>query len=266
MENNLIKVLIGDDTAAYGIKIASQLRKNNLFVYTRPKDGNRIFEAICKSCPDVAVLNISMPNMDALMLMNKLRQTNTPAPEFIITSPISNSYIERQAIDSGAAYFITEPFEPETLCSIIKSIVRKNISDSCTDIEMIVTEIIHSLGVPAHIKGYHYLRTAILEAVKNNNILGSITKELYPSVAKIYNTTSPRVERAIRHAIEISWDRCDEDVLNSFFGCTIDMNKGKPTNSEFIALVSDKLRIRYKYAIHRNITNYTENFELQTGI
>jgi two-component system response regulator (stage 0 sporulation protein A) len=91
MENNLIKVLIGDDTAAYGIKIASQLRKNNLFVYTRPKDGNRIFEAICKSCPDVAVLNISMPNMDALMLMNKLRQTNTPAPEFIITSPISNS-------------------------------------------------------------------------------------------------------------------------------------------------------------------------------
>ena len=115
--------------------------------------------------------------------------------------------------------------------------------------EIVVTDIIHQLGVPAHIKGYHYLRTAILYSIEDKNLLDSVTKLLYPTVASIYDTTSSRVERAIRHAIEIAWDRGNVDTLNSFFGYTVDTSKGKPTNSEFIALITDKLRLRYKSAL-----------------
>ena len=114
-----------------------------------------------------------------------------------------------------------------------------------------MTDIIHQLGVPAHIKGYHYLRTAILHSIEDKKLLDSVTKLLYPTVASIYDTTSSRVERAIRHAIEIAWDRGNVDTLNSFFGYTVDTGKGKPTNSEFIALITDKLRLRYKAALRR---------------
>ena len=116
------------------------------------------------------------------------------------------------------------------------------------DFEMLVTEIIHQIGVPAHIKGYTYLRDAIVLAVKDQNIINFITKELYPTVARAYGTTSSRVERAIRHAIEVAWDRGDEDVLNAYFGYTILNSRGKPTNSEFIAMIADKLRLKYRKA------------------
>jgi two-component system response regulator (stage 0 sporulation protein A) len=175
--------------------------------------------------------------------------------EFIITSAIQNSFIERQVFESGAAYFLVKPFEAENLCSIIKSIAQKTASADCTDAEIIVTNIIHKLGVPAHIKGYHYLRTAILEASKDRRLLDSITKCLYPLVAEKYSTTPSRVERAIRHAIELAWDRGNAEVLESFFGYTINTYRGKPTNSEFIALITDKLILQRKSAIAINKTN-----------
>ena len=176
----------------------------------------------------------------------------TQPPAFIITSDVKNSFIERQVIQSGASYYLTHPFEAETLCSIIKSVARKTVSPDCNDIEIIVTDIICKLGVPAHIKGYQYLRTAILNAVNDISLMNCVTKQLYPSVARQYGTTASRVERAIRHAIEIAWERGNTETLNSFFGYSIKCCHGRPTNSEFIALVTDKLRLQIKTVSQMN--------------
>jgi two-component system response regulator (stage 0 sporulation protein A) len=172
-------------------------------------------------------------------------------PAFIITSSYDNEFIERQVMESGAFYYLLKPYDAEDLCSVIKNAMAEKISNLSDDMEIVVTDIIHQLGVPAHIKGYHYLRTAILYSIEDKNLLDSVTKLLYPTVAGIYETTSSRVERAIRHAIEIAWDRGNIDTLNSFFGYTVDTSKGKPTNSEFIALITDKLRLQYKSVLRR---------------
>lgn len=249
MTKEKIKVLVGNDTADYGVKIASQLRDSGLYAYTRKGDGNVILESIINDVPDVVVADLTLPGMDAIALMKKVGEISDKKPEFIIISEIKNSFIERQAIENGASYFIVKPFETENLCSVVKSLVRKNIEGECDDMEIIVTDIIHRLGVPAHVKGYYYLRTAILKSIEDSQLMDSITKRLYPLVAETYETTSSRVERAIRHAIDIAWNRGSSETLNSFFGCTVDMYRGKPTNSEFIALVTDKLRLQYKSLI-----------------
>ena len=156
-------------------------------------------------------------------------------------------------MQNGAAYFMLKPFEVgmlgERIISLTQdseSIETKANESQPQDMEIVVTEVIHQLGVPAHIKGYHYLREAILCSLEDKELLESVTKQLYPTVAKKFMTTSSRVERAIRHAIEIAWDRGNLDTLNSFFGYTVNTCKGKPTNSEFIALITDKLRLQYK--------------------
>lgn len=154
-------------------------------------------------------------------------------------------------MDNGASRFLLKPYDADDLCSAINSAIGDRADSLSDDMEVVVTDIIHQLGVPAHIKGYHYLRTAILHSIEDKKLLDSVTKLLYPTVASIYDTTSSRVERAIRHAIEIAWDRGNVDTLNSFFGYTVDTGKGKPTNSEFIALITDKLRLRYKAALRR---------------
>lgn len=136
----------------------------------------------------------------------------------------------------------------ERILSLVRGNGIRQTGDNAQDMEVVVTEVIHQLGVPAHIKGYHYLREAILASLEQKELLESVTKMLYPTVAKKFDTTSSRVERAIRHAIEIAWDRGNLDTLNSFFGYTVNTCKGKPTNSEFIALITDKLRLQYKPA------------------
>jgi len=244
--NNKIKVLIGDDSAESGVSIANKLRERGLYAYTRRKDCNVLFESIRSDSPDIAVLDISAQNGDAVSIMKRVRDSGIKAPAFIITSSYDNEFIERQVMDNGASYYLLKPYDADDLCSVIKSAMQEKISHISDDMEIVVTDIIHQLGVPAHIKGYHYLRTAILYSIENKTLLDSITKMLYPTVAGIYETTSSRVERAIRHAIEIAWDRGNIDTLNSFFGYTVDTSKGKPTNSEFIALVTDKLRLQYK--------------------
>jgi len=247
MNNYQIKVLIADDSADFGIRIASKLRQQNIFAYTRRKDGLVILENIKKDNPDVVITDLSLPNLDAVAIMNSVSQSGC-STKFIVTSPIQNSYIEKQVIENGASYFLVEPIGTDTLCSIIKSVAHVSTSRECTDLELIVTDIIHSLGIPAHIKGYQYLRTAIMMAIEDNNIINSVTKVLYPSVAEKYSTTSSRVERAIRHAIEVAWDRGDIDTLTSYFGYTIQNNRGKPTNSEFIAMIADNLRLKNKFS------------------
>ncbi|MEG1965642.1 MAG: sporulation transcription factor Spo0A, partial [Oscillospiraceae bacterium] len=174
-------------------------------------------------------------------------------------SSFDNNSLENEVLSSGASYYFIKPMTPDTMVERIVqfSDTRKPTDtilscstkfDKQTDIEILVTEIIHQIGVPAHIKGYHYLRQSIILATENPEIINSITKELYPTIAQKYQTTPSRVERAIRHAIEVAWDRGDLDILNSYFGYTVNNGRGKPTNSEFIAMISDKLRLKLKSA------------------
>lgn len=249
--NNKVRVLIGDDSAENGVSVANKLRERGMYAYTRRKDCNVILESIRNDPPDVAVLDITAQNGDVVSIMKRVRDSGGKFPVFIVTSQYDNEFIERQVMDNGASKFLLCPFDPDDLCAAISSALGDRANSLSDDMEVVVTDMIHQLGVPAHIKGYHYLRTAILYSIEDKTLLDSVTKMLYPTVAGIYDTTSSRVERAIRHAIEIAWDRGNVDTLNSFFGYTVDTSKGKPTNSEFIALITDKLRLRYKSALRR---------------
>ena len=230
-----IKVLIGDDSAEYGIACASSLRAAGLYVITRRKDGRTLVDAIQHDAPDVVIVDAVLPNLDAMELMRRVRSGTGKQPYFIVTSAYDSAFIEKQAMESGASYFMLKPFNLEMLGQRIIRLVQGDQKEPTKeieeDLEFVVTETIHQLGVPAHI---------------NQELLESVTKMLYPAVAKHFDTTSSRVERAIRHAIEIAWDRGDLDTLNTFFGYTVNTAKGKPTNSEFIALITDKLRLQYR--------------------
>lgn len=245
LDKRKIKVLIGDDSAEYGITCANALRSQGFYVMTRRRDGRVILDAIRNDNPDVVVMDAVMPTLDAIEVLEK-SQILEVRPLFIVTSAYENEFIARQVLEKGASYFMLKPFDIVTLGSRIEDLLRGNSSSARSDdLEVVITDMIHQLGVPAHIKGYHYLRAAILSAVQDKTLMESVTKMLYPTVAKQFHTTSSRVERAIRHAIEIAWDRGDLDVINSFFGYTVNNCKGKPTNSEFIALLTDKLRLQY---------------------
>lgn len=251
---NKIKILVGDDSVESGISVANFLRSYGFSAMTRQKDGLAIFEAIKSESPDVVLVDAVLPHMDAIELIKKTSTSVYKKPRFIISTAYDNPFMEKQLMENGASMFLLKPYEMKTLAERIKAllsdtnengiIISKN-NDS-EDMEVIVTDIIHQIGVPAHIKGYHYLREAIMLSVYDSEMLESVTKVLYPTVAKKFSTTSSRVERAIRHAIEIAWDRGDLDTLNSFFGYTVNTGKGKPTNSEFIALITDKLRLKFK--------------------
>ena len=215
-----------------------------------------ILDAVRSEAPEVVLIDAVMPNLDAIGLIRKIMQSSYKKPMFIVTSSYENSFIEQQVMNAGASYFMLKPFDVKVLGERIKMMLDIDTditSDSAfsrrgqnPNLEIIVTDIIHQIGVPAHIKGYHYLREAIIASVNDKEMLESVTKVLYPAVAKKFRTTPSRVERAIRHAIEIAWDRGDIDTLNSFFGYTINTGKGKPTNSEFIALITDKICLKYK--------------------
>ncbi|MBO5343835.1 MAG: sporulation transcription factor Spo0A [Ruminococcus sp.] len=250
--NNKVKVLIGDDSAGTGVSIANKLREKGMYAYTRRKDCGIIVESIRNDPPDAAVLDITAPDGDAVTIMKKVRELGVKFPAFIVTSDFDNEFIERQVMENGGAKFLLKPYDADDLFNAITSALGDRVNSLSDDMEIVITDIIHQLGVPAHIKGYHYLRSAILYSIEDKTLLESVTKMLYPTVATTYDTTSSRVERAIRHAIEIAWDRGNVDTLNSFFGYTVDTCKGKPTNSEFIALITDKLRLRYKSVLRNH--------------
>lgn len=256
------KILIADENA-----VQRQSLKNALISrgYTNIEEASNGEEAVIKigqSHPDVAIIDLWLSKLDGIGVIRKCHTLNfTPdmPPAFIMVSMVSNQNILTEATNAGADHCLLKPYDIESLCSYIVSLVanRKGAdegvlgmtiqsSDRTPDIETQVTKIIHQIGVPAHIKGYQYLRTAILLTVNDSDIINSVTKVLYPSVAKKYQTTTSRVERAIRHAIEVAWDRGDVDTLNSYFGYTVQNNRGKPTNSEFIAMIADNLRLKYK--------------------
>ncbi len=252
MEKQL-RVVIADDKTELGRACAEVLRTNGMEVVLTPKDGNCVVSEISAHTPDAVIMDMFMPNMDSIGVLSKI--ASMPAevkPSVIVMSGYDNPQFEHEALSHGADYYLLKPFDVNTLPDRIKSMRRWHaipsapVHDSRNELELLITDIIHQIGVPAHIKGYHYLRESIILAVNQPEIINSVTKQLYPTVAKTFATTSSRVERAIRHAIEVAWDRGDIDVLNSYFGYTIHNERGKPTNSEFIAMIADKLRLRMK--------------------
>ena len=251
-----IKVLIGDNSSEFGLTWASLLKKEGMFAATRSKNGKVLLESIRNDMPEFLIVEAKMPELDAASLLEAVRRGRGTLPITIVVSNIHSPELEKEVMDAGAAYFMVKPFAPEIMVNKIRSLKGyKSLSvpqmhKEITNLEYVVTDMIHKIGIPAHIKGYHYLRTAIILSINDNEMINSITKMLYPTVAQKYATTSSRVERAIRHAIEIAWDRGDVDVLNSLFGYTIHTSRGKPTNSEFIALIADKLRLEYFPDLH----------------
>ena len=249
-------VLITEEHKETCAKCAAVLKNNGLETILSPKDGLKVISMIREHRPLVVLMDAFMPHLDAIGVMNELKNSGySPLPVFMTQSSFDNSKLEGELIRAGAAYHFLKPFDNEVLAERILQIsgLKKGTRPAVTqprenDLEVMVTEIILQIGVPAHIKGYHYLRDSIILAVQDPEIINSITKLLYPTVAKKNSTTSSRVERAIRHAIEVAWDRGDVDVLNSYFGYTIHNLRGKPTNSEFIAMIADKLRLRLKNA------------------
>lgn len=250
--NEKIKILIGDDSLEFGVNLANSLRNLDFYVIVRPKDGKILLDAIRNEQPDVVICDAILPSFDAIELLKRVK-SDRYVPKIIVTSTYNNQFVERSVMENGASYFFLRPVNAEVLASRIRellgvSIVSGEVSNynkNPFNLDLIITDIIHQVGVPAHIKGYHYLREAIKCSIGDSEMLECVTKLLYPTVAKRFQTTQSRVERAIRHAIEIAWDRGNLDTINGIFGCTIDASKGKPTNSEFIAMITDKIRLSY---------------------
>lgn len=251
-----MKVLIADDNKEFCAQAAALLHTYGYETVFVAKDGIKVTQAILDQRPNVALIDVFMPRLDAIGVMKAVREDEQSyKPLFMMMSTFDNGILERELLSAGAAYYFLRPFDVNMLVERIvqlsglkrtDNVSRITDSKRMPSLEVTVTDIIHQIGVPAHIKGYHYLREAIMMAVNDPEIINSVTKQLYPAVAKRFSTTSSRVERAIRHAIEVAWDRGDVDVLTSYFGYTIHNTKGKPTNSEFIAMISDKLRLKIR--------------------
>ncbi len=222
-------------------------------------NGKESLEIIEEKEPDVIILDIIMPHMDGLAVLGKIKQMELKKkPNVIMLTAFGQEEVTKNAVNLGASYFILKPFDLDNLADQIRQVYGMPVSDSRPlkqkstkenekfDLETSITHIIHEIGVPAHIKGYMYLREAITMVYNDIELLGSITKVLYPDIAKKFNTTASRVERAIRHAIEVAWSRGNIESISSLFGYTVNVSKAKPTNSEFIAMVADRLRLEHK--------------------
>ena len=256
----MTKILIADENASQRQSLKNELVRCGYRNIEEASNGEEALIKVGRYHPDIVIIDVWLSKLDGIGVIRNCRSLNFSPdlpPSFIVVSLVSNQNIFMEATQAGAELCLLKPYNIDSLCEHMNSIVSRRIrgegglpavgSDNRTpDIETQVTKIIHQIGVPAHIKGYQYLRTAILMTVKDSDVINSVTKILYPTVAKKYQTTTSRVERAIRHAIEVAWDRGDVDTLNSYFGYTIQNNRGKPTNSEFIAMIADNLRLKYK--------------------
>ena len=269
-----ITVLIADDNQDFSRTLATYLgNQDDMEIIGVAKDGLEAVDIIKEKSPDIAILDVIMPHLDGLGVLERVNNSSNEynkRPICIMLSAVGQDKITQKAISLGAEYYMVKPFDIELLIQRIREIKnfkprggnggfdyreqRKlpyiNIpKDKEEDnLEALVTNIIHGVGVPAHIKGYQYLREAIMMVVKDIDVINQITKSLYPQIAQKFSTTPSRVERAIRHAIEVAWGRGEVDLMQNIFGYTVSANKGKPTNSEFIAMIADKLRLEIKTA------------------
>ena len=269
-----ITLLIADDNQDFSQTLARYLEKQeDMEVIGIAKDGLEAVDMITNTIPDIALIDIIMPQLDGIGVLERIGKMNaTKKPTCIMLSAVGQDKITQRAISLGAEYYVVKPFDIEILINRIRQIKNyipnNNNSNNVIareaksqyisipegkkkekqSLEALVTNVIHEVGVPAHIKGYQYLREAIIMVVNDIDVINQITKSLYPKIANKYNTTPSRVERAIRHAIEVAWGRGEQKAVESIFGYTISASKGKPTNSEFIAMIADKLRLELKSA------------------
>ncbi len=261
-----LKVLIAEDNPRIASTLESILQEDSEIEVTgKAEDGVEALALVEETEPDVLLLDLIMPKLDGLGVLEKIHKDSNGAkrPEVIVISAIAQERVTESAFELGAAYYVLKPFDREVILSrvqhfkpgaktkFIMAPEERIRSDQAAryNLESDVTNIIHEIGVPAHIKGYQYLRDAIMMSVDDSEMLNSITKILYPSIAKQHNTTPSRVERAIRHAIEVAWSRGKVDTIDELFGYTVHNGKGKPTNSEFVALIADKIRLEQKMRV-----------------
>ena len=268
-----ITIIIADDNKEFAMTLLNFLEgQEDMEVIGVAKDGKEAYEMILNVEPDIVLLDVIMPNVDGLGVLEKIQSSSmTKKPMCIMLSAVGQDKITQKAIALGAQYYVIKPIDIEILARrirelkhyqvapAIESIINREVKSQYIEIlpekrkdekslEALVTNIIHEVGVPAHIKGYQYLREAIIMVVTNIDVINQITKQLYPEIAKTFKTTPSRVERAIRHAIEVAWGRGQIEVVENIFGYTVNAAKGKPTNSEFIAMIADKLRLELKSA------------------
>ena len=254
-----IQILIADDNREFvGLLREFISEKQDMEIVGVAHTGHDVLQLMKQQIPDVLILDIIMPVMDGIGVLEQLEDMDGEKPKIIMLTAFGQEDMTRRALELGASYYILKPFDMELLVSRIRQVAQgssvssvnqpsKNaVSPKSRNVETNVTLVIHEIGVPAHIKGYQYLREAITMVFKEVEILGSVTKVLYPRIAEKYNTTPSRVERAIRHAIEVAWGRGNVDAIRNVFGYTVNMNKPKPTNSEFIAMIADKLRMEHR--------------------
>lgn len=256
----MLKILVTDDNKEFNGLLTSYLSMEPDFeIIGSAYNGKEALELVKEKSPDVLLLDIIMPHLDGIGVLEALAQMELEKrPHVIMLTAFGHENITRRAVELGAAYYILKPFSMETLAERIRQLDGSAAAQPVSEpaplkkdtrkppLEEEVTEILHQIGIPAHIKGYLYLRDAIIMVVEDIDLLGSVTKVLYPNIAERFNTTPSRVERAIRHAIEVAWSRNNIDVIKKFFGYTIKTEKGKPTNSEFIAMMADRLRLNNK--------------------
>ena len=261
-----IKIVIADDNIEFTEILKDFFsQRDDIEVVGVAKDGEEALKLLVSLEPDIALLDIIMPQLDGIGVLERINALpNKIKTNFIILSAIGQDTIIQRTMMLGAEYYMIKPLDLELLARRIKEVKcglveapqyacvsqKKTpyITENLDSVETLITNIIHEVGIPAHIKGYQYIREAIALAVKDMEVINSITKLLYPTLARKFKTTPSRVERAIRHAIEVAWTRGKMDVNNSMFGNTISASKGKPTNSEFIAMIADKLRLEMKSA------------------
>ena len=257
---NCTTVIIADNAEDFCSSLTNALLGAKGFqVLGSANDGEQAINLVRERKPDVLVLDLMLAKKDGLAVLKAISAMEHK-PVTLATSRFVTDYVASAAANLGVRYLMVKPCDMSALVERLEEIrggnsQQKSLSQrtGTTNIESMVTNIIHEIGVPAHIKGYQYLREAIIIAVNDMDVINAITKVLYPQVAKTFQTTPSRVERAIRHAIEVAWDRGDLDTLQRFFGYTVSNTKGKPTNSEFIALIADKLQLQLKGA---NVANF----------
>lgn len=277
--NKEIKILIADDNVKLTLEVKRKIEEHsNMTVCDIAHNGLDVLNKVEEYHPDVLLIDMVMPHLDGLSVVNKIMENKIQRkPLIIMMSSMYNTMMVQRACKAGVDFFIAKPFSIDHLMNIIIDLNNNSesqqeeevlfntnnyaeqlsidlatskttnpYSNKIYDVETRISEIIKEIGVPAHIKGYVYIRDAIQRVIKNQDLLGGVTKELYPAVGEKYNTTASRVERAIRHAIEVAWTRGDSTTINKLFGYTVNGGKGKPTNSEFIAIIADKLRLELK--------------------
>ena len=252
-------IFIADSAEEFCSSLIAQLQRVGGFqVLGTANDGEQAIRMITEKKPDILVLDLMLSKQDGISVLKAIEQMEH-RPVTLATSGFVTEYVASAAANLGVRYLMLKPCDMVAVAERLEEIrggetLRMPIRRTDkTSIETMVTGIIHEIGVPAHIKGYQYLREAIIIAVNDMDVINAITKVLYPQVAKTFQTTPSRVERAIRHAIEVAWDRGDLDTLQKFFGYTVSNTKGKPTNSEFIALIADKLQLQLK---SREVANF----------